>query len=275
VAIGLWECQSRLLLTTNDGTRIIGGEVPVAVTICGTRPVDVKVKMHTAANLAGESWGRAAKLRTGQGKSMINRETAWCLLTEFTQSESLRKHALAVEACMRACAGKFGAENSEASVLGLSEEDLWGIVGLIHDFDYEKYPSLDDHPYKGNEILKQRGWPEVITRAIMSHAEYTGVTRDTPMEKALFACDELAGFITAVALIKPGKSLAEVDAKSVRKRMKDKAFARKVNRDDIISGAAALGVDLDEHIAFCIEALRGIADKLGLDGSAAKAIGSP
>jgi predicted hydrolase (HD superfamily) len=204
---------------------------------------------------------------------MIDRESAWCLLTEFTQSESLRKHALAVEACMRACARKFGTRNSEASApglteLGLSQEDLWGIVGLIHDFDYEKYPSLEDHPYKGNEILKQRGWPEVITRAVMSHAEYTGVTRDTPMEKALFACDELAGFITAVALIKPGKSLAEVDAKSVRKRMKDKAFARKVNRDDIVNGAAALGVDLDEHIAFCIEALQGIADKLGLDGSA-------
>jgi len=206
---------------------------------------------------------------------MIDRETAWCLLTEFTQSESLRKHALAVEACMRACSHKFGAGNSEASALGLSEEDLWGIVGLIHDFDYEKYPSLEDHPYKGNEILKQQGWPEVITRAIMSHAEYTGVTRDTPMEKALFACDELAGFITAVALIKPGKSLAEVDAKSVRKRMKDKAFARKVNRNDIVNGAATLGVDLDEHIAFCIEALQGIAGKLGLDGSSVKTIGSP
>jgi len=201
---------------------------------------------------------------------MIDRESAWCLLTEFTQSESLRKHAMAVEACMRACAHKFAAGNSEASALGLSEEDLWGIVGLTHDFDYEKYPSLEDHPYKGNEILKERGWPEVITRAIMSHAEYTGVTRDTLMEKALFACDELAGFITAVALIKPGKSLAEVDTKSVRKRMKDKAFARKVNRDDIINGAAALGVDLDEHIGFCIDAMKGIADKLGLDGSAAK-----
>ncbi|MGB8985618.1 MAG: HAD family hydrolase [Candidatus Sulfotelmatobacter sp.] len=152
----------------------------------------------------------------------------------------------------------------------MSEEDLWGIVGLIHDFDYEKYPSLEDHPYRGNEILKERGWPEVIRRAIMSHAEYTGVTRDTPMEKALFACDELAGFITAVALIKPGKSLAEVDAKSVRKRMKDKAFARKVNRDDIVNGAAALGVDLDEHIGFCISALQGVAGELGLDGSAAK-----
>jgi predicted hydrolase (HD superfamily) len=203
---------------------------------------------------------------------MIDRESAWCLLTEFTQSESLRKHALAVEACMRACSSKLATGNSEASALGLSEEDLWGIVGLIHDFDYEKYPSLEDHPYKGNEILKERGWPEVIRRAIMSHAEYTGVTRDTPMEKALFACDELAGFITAVALIKPGKSLAEVDAKSVRKRMKDKAFARKVNRDDIINGAAALGVDLDEHISFCIEALQGIADQLGLHGSAAKAM---
>jgi predicted hydrolase (HD superfamily) len=202
--------------------------------------------------------------------SMIDREAAWCLLTEFTESESLRKHALAVEACMRACSTKFNDEASGVSELGLSKQDLWGIVGLIHDFDYEKYPSLEDHPYKGNEILKERGWPEVITRAIMSHAEYTGVTRDTPMERALFACDELAGFITAVALIKPGKSLAEVDAKSVRKRMKDKAFARKVNRDDIINGAAALGVDLDAHIALCIEALQGIADKLGLDGSAAK-----
>jgi predicted hydrolase (HD superfamily) len=210
----------------------------------------------------------------GMAKSMIDRESAWCLLTEFTQSESLRKHALAVEACMRACSPKF-AESGKPTLpdLGLSEEDLWGIVGLIHDFDYEKYPSAEDHPYKGNEILKQRGWPDVITRAIMSHAEYTGVTRDTPMEKALFACDELAGFITAVALIKPGKSLAEVDAKSVRKRMKDKAFARKVNREDIINGAAALGVDLDEHIAFCIAALQGIASQLGLDGSAAKATG--
>ncbi len=204
---------------------------------------------------------------------MIDREAAWCLLTEFTQSESLRKHALAVEACMRVCAGKFiGSSASEAEQLELKEEELWAIVGLIHDFDYEKYPSLEDHPYKGNEILKERGWPEIICRAVMSHAEYTGVTRDTPMEKALFACDELAGFITAVALIKPGKSLAEVDVKSVRKRMKDKAFARKVNREDIVNGAAALGVDLDEHIGFCIEAMKAIAGELGLDGSAAKGI---
>ena len=194
---------------------------------------------------------------------MSDRAQAWGLLTEFTQSESLRKHALAVEACMRACAREFAADSP-------GQEDLWGVVGLIHDFDYEKWPSLDDHPYKGNEILKERGWPEVITRAVMSHAEYTGVTRDTPMEKALFACDELAGFITAVALIKPTKSLAEVDTRSVRKRMKDKAFARKVNRDDIVNGAAELGVDLDEHIAVCIEAMKGIAVELGLDGSAAK-----
>ena len=193
----------------------------------------------------------------------IDRETAWGLLTEFTQSESLRKHALAVEACMRAYARKFAAGSAE-------QEELWGVVGLLHDFDYEKYPSLDDHPYKGNEILKERGYPEEIRKAIMSHAEYTGVTRDTPMEKALFACDELAGFITAVALIKPGKSLAEVDTKSVRKRMKDKAFARKVNRDDIVNGAAGLGVDLEEHITFCIEALKPIAAQLGLGGSAAK-----
>lgn len=189
----------------------------------------------------------------------IDRETAWCLLTEFTQSESLRKHALSVEACMRAYARKLGGNG-----------ELWGVVGLLHDFDYDKYPSLDDHPYRGNEILKERDYPDEIRRAIMSHAEYTGVSRDTPMEKALFACDELAGFITAVALIKPGKSLAEVDTKSVRKRMKDKAFARKVNRDDIVNGAADLGVDLDEHITFCIEALKAVADKLGLDGSAAK-----
>jgi putative nucleotidyltransferase with HDIG domain len=195
----------------------------------------------------------------------IDRESAWCLLTEFTQSESLRKHALSVEACMRAYARQFAAGSME-------EEELWGVVGLLHDFDYEKYPSLDDHPYKGNEILKERGYPDKIRRAIMSHAEYTGVTRDSQMEKALFACDELAGFITAVALIKPGKSLAEVDTKSVRKRMKDKAFARKVNRDDIVNGAAALGVALEEHITFCIEALKPIADQLGLDGSTAKTV---
>jgi putative nucleotidyltransferase with HDIG domain len=190
---------------------------------------------------------------------MKSREEAWCLLTEFTQSESLRKHALAVEACMRAYAQKLG-----------GDQELWGTVGLLHDFDYEKYPSREEHPYKGNEMLKERGWSDEIRRAIMSHAEYTGVKPESSMEKALFACDELAGFITASALVKPGKSLAEVEAKSVRKKMKDKAFARSVSRDDIVNGAAALGVDLEEHIAFCIEAMKGIAQKLGLDGSAAK-----
>jgi putative nucleotidyltransferase with HDIG domain len=188
------------------------------------------------------------------------RTDAWSLLTEFTQSESLRKHALAVEACMRAYARKFG-----------GDEELWGIVGLIHDFDYDKYPSAEDHPYRGNEILAQRGYSDEIRRAIMSHADYTGVKPESPMEKSLFACDELAGFLTACALVKPGKSLAEVEPKSVRKKMKDKAFARSVNRDDIVNGAASLGVELEEHIAFCIEAMKKIAPELGLDGSAAKA----
>jgi predicted hydrolase (HD superfamily) len=154
---------------------------------------------------------------------------------------------------MRAYARKFGAD-----------ENLWSVVGLIHDFDYEKYPTAQEHPFKGNEILKERGYSDEISRAIMSHADYTGVMRHTALEKALFACDELAGFITAVALVKPGKSLAEVDARSVRKKMKDKAFARSVSRDDMVNGAKELGVDLDEHITFCIEAMRGIAPELGL-----------
>jgi putative nucleotidyltransferase with HDIG domain len=191
---------------------------------------------------------------------MIDRDAAWCLLTEFTQSESLRKHALAVEACMRAYARKLVPE----------QEDLWGIVGLVHDFDYEKWPSAEDHPYKGNEILKERGYSEEIRRAIMSHAQYSGVPRVSPMEKALFACDELAGFITACTLVKPSKSLAEVEAGSVKKKMKDKGFARSVNRQDIVEGAADLGVDLEAHIAFCIAAMKGIAGELGLDGSAVK-----
>jgi putative nucleotidyltransferase with HDIG domain len=204
---------------------------------------------------------RVSGRKSGENRyeTMNNRQAAWGLLTEFTQSESLRKHALAVEVCMRAYARKFS-----------SDEELWGLVGLLHDFDYDRYPSLDDHPYKGNEILKERGYSEEIRRAIMSHADYTGVTRDSAMEKALFACDELAGFITAVALVKPGKSLAEVEAKSVRKKMKDKAFARSVNREDIVNGAAELGIDLEEHIAFCIEAMKGIAEQLGLDGSLAQ-----
>src|ERR1700757_4451012 len=185
----------------------------------------------------------------------MNRADAWCLLTEFTQSESLRKHALAVEACMRAYARKLG-----------GDEDQWALTGLLHDFDYEKYPSAEEHPFKGSEILKERGVSEEIRRAILSHANYSGVPRESRLEKTLFACDELAGFITASALVKPNKSLAEVDAKSVRKKMKDKAFARSVSREDIINGAVEMGVDLDEHIAFCIEAMKSIAPQLGLAG---------
>jgi putative nucleotidyltransferase with HDIG domain len=191
---------------------------------------------------------------------MINRDSAWNLMCEFTQSDSLRKHMLAVEACMRAYARKFG-----------EDQEKWGITGLLHDFDYEKYPTPQEHPFVGNKILEERGYPDEMRRAILSHADYSGVKRESMMEKTLFACDELAGFITATALVKPGKSLAEVEAKSVRKKMKDKAFARSVNRDDITSGAADMGLDLEEHIAFCIEAMKAIAPELGLAGVAAPA----
>jgi putative nucleotidyltransferase with HDIG domain len=186
----------------------------------------------------------------------MDRSQAWDLLCEYTQSESLRKHMLAVEACMRAYARKFGAD-----------ENKWGVTGLLHDFDYEKYPTPAEHPFVGSKILAERGYPEDVRRAILSHADYSGVKRESQMEKALYACDEVSGFITASALVKPNKSLAEVEAKSVRKKMKDKAFARSVNRDDIINGAADFGVDLEEHIAFCIEAMKGIAGELGLAGA--------
>jgi putative nucleotidyltransferase with HDIG domain len=186
---------------------------------------------------------------------MMNREAAWSLLCEYTQSESLRKHMQAVEACMRAYAHKYG-----------EDPDKWGITGLLHDFDYEKYPTPQEHPFVGNKILEEKGYPEEVRRAILSHADYSGVKRESNMEKVLYACDELSGFITATALVKPSKSLAEVDAKSIRKKMKDKAFARSVSRDDIINGAADMGVDLDQHIAFCIEAMKEIAGELGLAG---------
>ena len=189
----------------------------------------------------------------------MNRDSVWELLCEYTQSESLRKHALAVEACMRACAQKFG-----------EDEENWGITGLIHDFDYEKHPNAPDHPLKGSEILKEKGYPEEIRLAILGHADYTGVPRQTLMAKALFACDELAGFITACAYVRPDR-IATLEAKSVRKRMKDKAFARAVSRDDILKGAEELGVPLDEHIVFCIEAMRGAAEQLGLAAPAAAA----
>jgi putative nucleotidyltransferase with HDIG domain len=189
--------------------------------------------------------------------SILNRESAWKLLTEYTQSESLRKHALAVEACMRAYARKLG-----------EDEEKFAITGLLHDFDYEKYPTPEEHPFVGNKIMREKGYPEDVLRAILSHADYSGVKRESPMEKALYACDELSGLITAAALVKPTKAVADVDAKSIRKKMKDKAFARSVNRDDIVNGTADLGIDLDEHITFCIEAMKGIAKELGLEGVA-------
>jgi len=189
----------------------------------------------------------------------VDRDSVWALLCEYTRSESLRKHALAVEVCMRACARKLG-----------EDEEKWGITGLIHDFDYEMYPNAPDHPLKGSEILKERGFPEEIRVAILGHADYSGVPRDTLMAKALFACDELAGFITACAYVRPDR-ITTLEAKSVRKRMKDKAFARAVSREDIIKGAEELGVPLDEHIAFCIDAMRSTADSLGLASTNAAA----
>lgn len=182
----------------------------------------------------------------------MDRQAAWELLCEYTKNENLRKHALAVEACLRAYARKFG-----------EDEQKWAVVGLIHDFDYEIYPNAPDHPLKGSEVLKEKGVSEEIRRAILGHADYTGVPRDTLLARVLFACDELAGFITACALVRPDR-IATLEAKSVRKRMKDKAFARSVSREDIIKSAEELGVPLEEHITFCIEAMRGIGEQLGL-----------
>ncbi len=190
----------------------------------------------------------------------MNRDAAWSIVCEFIRSESLRKHALAVETCMRAAARQFQAD-----------EDLWGVTGLLHDFDWEIHPTLDEHPTKGEPILAERGVSAGIRRAILSHASYTGVARESAMEKALFACDELAGFLTAISYVKPGRSIHEVDVAGVRKKMKDKAFARAVNRDDIINGAAELGVELDRHIGFCIQAMQANAEALGLQGTASPA----
>lgn len=194
---------------------------------------------------------------------MTNRAAAWGLLTEFTQSESLRKHALAVEACMRAYARKFAAEGR----IDPADEEKWAITGLLHDFDYEKYPTAEEHPFVGNKILREKGYPEDVMRAILSHANYSGVARESLMEKALFACDELSGLITAATLVKPTKNIADLDAQSVRKKMKDKAFARSVSREDITSGAQDLGVELMDHITFCIAAMKAIAPELGLGGA--------
>jgi len=186
----------------------------------------------------------------------MNRDEAWQLLTEYTKSDSLLKHAMAVEAALRGYARLFG-EN----------EEEWGLVGLLHDFDYERWPSLDDHPFRGCEILQEKGYPEWVTRAILSHADYSGVPRESRLEKTLWACDEMAGFITAAALVRPSKSVLDLEAASVVKRMKDKAFARAVKREDLRGGAEILGVPLDEHIANVIGFMRERADALGLRGS--------
>ncbi len=192
----------------------------------------------------------------------MTRGEAWAVLTEHTSNPNLLKHMLGVEAVMRAYARRFG-----------EDEALWGVVGLLHDLDYEKHPSREaGHPFKGVEILRGRGIDESVCRAILSHADYSGVSRETLMEKALFAADELSGFVIAVALVKPNRALAEVDAASVRKKMRDKAFARGVRREDIVNGASELGIPLDEHIANVIAALQGIAPELGLDGSAGPAM---
>jgi putative nucleotidyltransferase with HDIG domain len=192
---------------------------------------------------------------------MPTRDDAWKLLCEYTQSESLRKHMLAVETCVRAYARKNGAD-----------EELWGITALLHDFDYERFPNADhaadkEHPAEGAKILRELGYPEEAVRAILSHADYSGVVRQSPLEHTLFACDELAGFLTACTYVRPSKSILDLEVDSVKKRMKDKAFARGVSRDDVRKGAEELGIPLGEHIAFCIAAMRENAYALGLRGN--------
>lgn len=186
----------------------------------------------------------------------LTRDNAWSLLTEYTKGESLLKHALGVETAVRGYARKFN-----------QDEEGWGIVALLHDFDYERWPSLDDHPFRGSEILRERGYPEWVIRAILSHADYSGVGRDTLLEKTLFACDELSGFVTASALVRPSKSVLDLEAASVVKRMKDKAFARGVKREDLRAGAELLGLPLNEHIDNVIGFMREKADVLGLRGA--------
>ena len=186
----------------------------------------------------------------------VSRAAAWALLTEWTKGESLRKHALAVEAAVRGYARMFG-EN----------EDAWGAVALLHDFDYERYQTPADHPFRGCDELRRRGYPEWVVRAILSHAEYSGVSRDSRLEKTLFACDEMAGFITAASLVRPSKSVLDLEASSVIKRMKDKAFARAVSRDDLRRGAEEMGLPLDQHVTNVIAFMREHADALGLRGT--------
>jgi predicted hydrolase (HD superfamily) len=187
---------------------------------------------------------------------VLSRESAWSLLTEWTQSDSLRKHALAVDAAVRGYARLFG-----------EDEHGWGIVAVLHDFDYERYPTAADHPFRGCEELQRRGYPEWVTRAILSHANYSGVARESRLEHTLFACDEMAGFVTAAALVRPTRSVLDLEPASVIKRMKDKAFARAVSRDDLRTGAQELGLPLDEHVGHVIQFLRAEADVLGLRGT--------
>jgi putative nucleotidyltransferase with HDIG domain len=186
----------------------------------------------------------------------VSRESAWLLLTEYTPNENLRKHALAVECAVRGYARTFG-----------EDEETWGVAALLHDFDYERWPDLADHPFRGAEILRGLGYPEHIVRAVLSHADHTGVARESRLEHTLFACDEMAGFVTAAALIRPSKSLLDLEAKSVVKRMKEKAFARAVNRDDLRRGAEEIGLPLDDHVANVIGFMREHAEELGLRGS--------
>jgi putative nucleotidyltransferase with HDIG domain len=186
----------------------------------------------------------------------LSRDEAYALMTEYTQSESLRKHMLAVEAAVRGYARHFG-----------EDEEDWGVVALLHDFDYERYPDPENHPFRGVEILKARGYPDWVTRAILSHADYSGVPRESRLEKTLYACDEMSGFVTAAALVRPSKSVLDLEAASVIKRMKDKAFARAVSRDDLKRGAEELGLPLDQHITNVIAFLRDRADSLGLRGT--------
>jgi predicted hydrolase (HD superfamily) len=186
----------------------------------------------------------------------LSRADAWAIVTEYTQSESLRKHMLGVEAAVRGYARQFG-----------EDEDDWGAVALLHDFDYERYPDPENHPFRGVEILKAKGYPEWATRAILSHAEYSGVPRESRLEKTLYACDEMSGFVTAASLVRPSKSVLDLEASSVIKRMKDKAFARAISRDDLRRGAEELGLPLDQHVANVIAFMRLRADELGLRGS--------
>ena len=188
--------------------------------------------------------------------SILARDAAWALLTEWTRNESLRKHALAVEASVRGYARKFG-----------EDEEAWGLVALLHDFDYERYQTPADHPFRGCEELRRRGYPEWVTRAILSHADYSGVTRDSLLEKTLYACDEMSGFVTAASLVRPSKSVLDLEPASVLKRMKDKAFARNVSRDDLRRGAEELSLPLEEHVANVIAFMRERADAIGLRGT--------